>query len=445
MGKMAERAATLGISKSLAPLRDVVASLAAARTGSPPLGADRRRMVRRVKAAGVAAVPALVRALGSGRADEATWAHYLLARLGGARVVERVSRLLEDPRAHEEVRSRALGLLADLNGTVPTLADEESIVERSVRQLLGSIEDADDMEQAVGLIARQVPNEELPAFVAELARHGGDQAAPLLEALAAALPGELSPETVEAIQGVLAQLADERSAACTVRTVSRKNAPSDERSRGLDLLEAGRLAESRRLLERVVTADPDDGEALSFLGVCCLELGDPEAALPYLERAIAVEPSEALHQWNLAAAAKAADQLCRCHGALTKYLALGDGVEGARARRREARGFVREYERTIQLAHPGVALETILDGEKLFLRAYGAFETGRHDEAAHGFREVIDLLPRHHPSWGNLGAAYFALGRSDEAQRCLKRALELKPDYEVARQNLARLEGNSIQ
>src|SRR6478752_6343599 len=93
---MADRA--MGISRSLAPLRDVVASLQAASSGTAPVGNDRRRLVRRVRAAGSAALPALARALCSPNAEESAWAAYLLVRLGGAKVVERLSQLLEDPR-----------------------------------------------------------------------------------------------------------------------------------------------------------------------------------------------------------------------------------------------------------------------------------------------------------------------------------------------------------
>ncbi len=414
-----------GISRSLGPLRDVVASLDEARRGQPPAGNQRRRLVRRVRAAGVAAVPALVRALGSSE-READWAGYLLRRLGGARVVERVSRLLEDPRTDGDARARALDLLADLSGA----PSREAQLQRSVRKLCDSVESEDDAAQAAALIAEQVPADELGAFVAEVARHGGERALPLLDALAAALPP--APDAAGAVEQTRAALIARRS---SVRD-------GDQRRRAFDLLEAGRLRESRRLLERAVAADPDDGEALSFLGVCCLELEDAEAALVHLDRAVTVEPDEALHHWNLAAAAKAADQLCRCYAALARYLELPDALPAARERRREARGFVREYERTIARSHPGVPLADVVTGENLFHRAFAAFEAGRLDEAAAGFEHVLELVPRHYPSWGNLGAAYFALGRPADARRCLRRALELNPDYEVARENLARLTEN---
>src|SRR5260370_4071256 len=53
------------ISNALLPLREVTDSLRQAASGDIPAGAERRRLVRRVRTAGNAAVPALIRALAS--------------------------------------------------------------------------------------------------------------------------------------------------------------------------------------------------------------------------------------------------------------------------------------------------------------------------------------------------------------------------------------------
>jgi tetratricopeptide (TPR) repeat protein len=126
--------------------------------------------------------------------------------------------------------------------------------------------------------------------------------------------------------------------------------------------------------------------------------------------------------------------------ALREYLALADESDGFAERQKEARSFVRAYERMLRESHPGVPLSDVLRGEELFARAYAALSEGRPADACHGFEEVLRLVPRHYPSWGNLGAAFLALERREDAMRCLRRALELNPDYAVARQNLALLE-----
>src|SRR5439155_15897091 len=119
-----------------------------------------------------------------------------------------------------------------------------------------------------------------------------------------------------------------------------------------------------------------------------------------------------------------------------RYLRLADDDPGGDERRASAREFVGSYQALIQTMHPGVPLDAVLRGEELFQRAFAALQGGRHHEAAEGFRAVVTLLPHHHPSWANLGAAELARGRRDEAARCLRQALRLNIDYVIARENL---------
>lgn len=424
----------LDISNALGPLRDVLQSLGEAREGRIPSGAERKRLVRRVRAAGNGAVPSLVRALASTHEDEASWAYFLLERLGGERVVRRLNLLLEDSAIADKVKGRALGLLSDLDAPVPTripLKDPDAMLARSVRELVATLDSDDGLAEAVDLIVEQVPDAEVPAFAAEVLRHGGRRARPLLEALFAR-PG-LSGETSRVLQ----EMSRHASASRTER------AAAEALERGLAYLEAGRPRAARRRLERFVARDPDNAEGQSALGVCLLELRDLDGALNHLREAARLQPGEALHRWNLAAVAKQGERMGGSYLALRDYLQLSDEVEGAEERRLEARAFVRAYERMLRDLQPGVSLADVLRGEELFARAYAALSEGRPADAQRGFEAVLALVPRHYPSWGNLGAAYLALECREEAERCLRRALELNPDYAVARQNLALIDSRS--
>src|SRR5690349_23609585 len=61
----------------------------------------------------------------------------------------------------------------------------------------------------------------------------------------------------------------------------------------------------------------------------------------------------------------------------------------------------------------------------LFARAYAALSEGRHAEAANGFEDVLALVPRHYPSWGNLDRKSTRLNsshvESSYAVFCLKK------------------------
>jgi tetratricopeptide (TPR) repeat protein len=414
------------ISRCLAPLREVVESLTQARGGDVPDGAERARLVRRARSAGPAAIPKLMTALCSSAEAEAGWAYHLLQRIGGRRVVSALEELCASP-ASDAVKARALGLLSDLQAPMPAhvqLRDPEALLGRSVCELLDGLESPEEIDQAVALIVDHVPEPEVPAFVAELVRHGGKRAAPIIRVLSAR--GGLADDTLQALD----QLYREATATAADR------AALDALERGLEYLEAGRPRAARRRLERFVGRHPDIAEGRSALGVCLLELDEVDPAIDHLSEAIRLEPAQALHRWNLASAAKQADRMGGCYLALRDYLALPDESEGAPERRDEAKSFVRAYERMLRGSHPGVPLRDVLRGEELFARAYAALSEGRHTEAAQGFERVLALVPRHYPSWGNLGAAYLGLDRTAEAQRCLERALELNPDYTIAKHNL---------
>jgi Flp pilus assembly protein TadD len=414
------------ISRCLAPLREVVQSLVQARGGEVPTGSERPRLVRRARAAGPAVVPRLIASLASAVEPEADWAYHLLLRVGGPRVVRALEELCAGD-APDALKARALGLLSDLQAPMPAhvqLRDPEALLGRSVRELLEGLESPDEIDQAVALIVDQVPEPEVPAFVAELVRHGGKKAAPVIRVLATR--GGLTAETVQALD----VLYREATATAADRAVL------EALERGLEYLEAGRPRAARRRLERFVERQPDSAEGRSALGVCLLELDEIDLAIDHLSEAIRLEPTQSLHRWNLASAAKQAERMGGCYLALRDYLALGDDSGGAAERRAEAKSFVRAYERMLRGDHPGVPLRDVLRGEELFARAYAALSEGRHAEAAHGFENVLALVPRHYPSWGNLGAAYLALERTVEAQRCLERALELNPNYTIAKHNL---------
>jgi tetratricopeptide (TPR) repeat protein len=424
-------AAASEISNALAPLREILSSLKRASEGQVPFGPERRRLLRRLKVAGNSAVPSLVRSLAASSEKEADWASFLLARLGGERVVKRVHQLLEDSRVSDEAKARALGLLSDLEAPVPNaiaLKDPDALLQKSVRELVASLDNAEEVSQAVDLIVHQVPDAEVPAFAHEVLRHGGKRARALLEALIAR--SELGSDTRHELELLLKQSGSTRAEQAAVAALER----------GLAYLEAGRPRAARRRLMRFVSMQPNHAEGQSALGVCLLELDEVESAIAHLQSAARLEPNEALHRWNLAAAAKQGERMGGAYLALREYLQLSDDSDGAPERIKEARSFVRAYERMLRESHPGVPLSDVLRGEELFARAYAALTEGRPLDAERGFCEVLELVPRHYPSWGNLGAAYLALEKREDAIRCLRRALELNPDYAAARQNLALIE-----
>ena len=56
-------------------------------------------------------------------------------------------------------------------------------------------------------------------------------------------------------------------------------------------------------------------------------------------------------------------------------------------------------------------------------------ELDRFEEAIAQHKKALDVNPKFHKAWVNLGICHRLTGKFDEAEKCYKKALELKPDY----------------
>ena len=420
---------------SLRPLQVVAESLREVEAGREPDAALRRRTVRNLRAGGQICVPMLVRALRSADERLADWSYFLLARLGGGRVVRELHDLLRDSAVSDRAKGMALALLAELHAPPPaeiTLTDPDVVIGRSVRDLLDGLRNAEDVRHAADLVGAQIGPEEMAFFCAELLKHGGPKAGRLVRTIADGdLPDEVKRELLALVANPPAPEAEPPAHRRMVSVLER----------GVALLSGGEPSRALSHLRRFVRANPGDSEGESCLGICLLELGKPLLAMPHLELACRAEPDEALHQWNLAAAAQKAGRVGRCYLALKSYLSAKDEGPGAVERRNEATGYVVEYEDAVTSDHPGVDPMRLARGEELFLTAFAALEAHHAADAVDGFEKVLRLVPGHYPAWGHLGVAYLSLGDLDQAVECLRRALELKPDYEPALEALEQLTG----
>ena len=74
--------------------------------------------------------------------------------------------------------------------------------------------------------------------------------------------------------------------------------------------------------------------------------------------------------------------------------------------------------------------------ENVYHRAVNYLEKNEFDRAARAFRSVLLLDPAHYKALTGLGRCLAEIGMYEEARKCFKKALEIKPDYAQARINL---------
>jgi protein O-GlcNAc transferase len=231
--------------------------------------------------------------------------------------------------------------------------------------------------------------------------------------------------------------------------------------------QSGRLAEAEALYREVLAGDPEDVDALHFLGVIALQRGDPLRAAEMISRALARNAGNAPAHNNLGTALSAqgkakealvcfldalalqpdyADAMCNLGGAL---MVLGDPERAAACLRRA-------LAITPTLPEARSRLETLLQDRQRELEALARDEAGLRpddvdahvslgkrfraygelDKAVACCQRALLLAPGSPLALYHLGNALNSAGRHGEAIACYRKALEGKPDFPDALVNL---------
>lgn len=219
--------------------------------------------------------------------------------------------------------------------------------------------------------------------------------------------------------------------------------------------EAEARLDSERALELYLEADrlrPDDARTLQKIAQqvsdLSLQMGDEtrireqaRLALDYAKRAVELAPNDALNVLSLAV----------CYGKLAVY-------SDTRTKIRYSRLVKQEAERAVALDPRNDWAHHVLGrwhrevaelglATRFFVRLiYGGLPGASREEAIRHLETALELAPRRVPHHAELGFAYLAAGREEEARRCLERSLALpsterydEPAKDRARRALGKL------
>ena len=148
-----------------------------------------------------------------------------------------------------------------------------------------------------------------------------------------------------------------------------------------------------------------------YLGNCHLQLGDPEKALTHFSRAMDLSPNDQ-------DAASIYSYMGVCHKERGNYQAALEVL---------AKGEALDQERT----------------DIYNLMGFCHFMRKEHEAAIKCFEQVIRLDPSSAIDYANIASNYRDMGKTDEAVRYYRLALELDPSIDFARDNLERLSGKT--
>lgn len=200
-------------------------------------------------------------------------------------------------------------------------------------------------------------------------------------------------------------------------------------------LQAGRLAEAEAGARQALHAAPDHPDALHLLGVATARAGRPDAAVPFLERAIARHGENPNFHFNLGSVLEALGRLNEAAAAYQGGLAIDPK---AAAGHYNLGGVFQDLERFSEAAAAyRRAIEIRPEIAEAHFNLGGALRAlGHLAEAEQAYRRAIELKPNMAEAHSNLGPVLQELGRFDEATASLKRATEINPAFAGAYSNL---------
>jgi tetratricopeptide (TPR) repeat protein len=199
--------------------------------------------------------------------------------------------------------------------------------------------------------------------------------------------------------------------------------------------EAGQLDAAEASYRQMLRTSPDHPDALHLLGLVLHQLGQHDAAVDSIGRAVALRGDIALFRVNAVPPLLAlgrlqqAEEECRAALRLKPDLAEAHGNLGV-VLRRLGRAAEAEASYRAALALKPDFLDT--------LRNYGNLLAAqeRFAEAASCFQAALRVQPTHLPSEQALGSALHKLGRLEEAEASCRRALALAPEQPAGHYHL---------
>jgi predicted O-linked N-acetylglucosamine transferase (SPINDLY family) len=199
--------------------------------------------------------------------------------------------------------------------------------------------------------------------------------------------------------------------------------------------QAGRLREAEARYREVLRIDPENIDALHFLGVTAYQQGRHEEAGRLISQSLSREANNAPAHNNLGNVLVAQGRLEEAIESFEQAIALkADYVDAytnlaaVRVRRNELDQAVACYERALSIAPDSPRLH--------FNLANLLPRQGRLEEAIESYRRAVALKPDFPEAYSNLGNALRQIGRPEEAVACCKQALALKSDFADALCNL---------
>jgi tetratricopeptide (TPR) repeat protein len=202
---------------------------------------------------------------------------------------------------------------------------------------------------------------------------------------------------------------------------------------------AGTLATTQRILSRGTPTRAQRVEALGHAGIAYSMLQQYDEAFSVLSQALTLTPNDAHIWYNRAMACRFTMRTGQSLRDFEHAINLEQDPALLERIAEELAFSRRMAEESRALRGLDFSLEQLIEQEELFQTGVRLMAAGKWEQTEQTFRKVIamgDCLPQ---PWGNIGVCLIMQQRYDEAEIALRRAIDVDPNYTLARQNLAAL------
>jgi tetratricopeptide (TPR) repeat protein len=203
----------------------------------------------------------------------------------------------------------------------------------------------------------------------------------------------------------------------------------------LQQAERGQIAGCETKMRTLFEKYPNYHSTNYGMGVIYLLKKNEEMALPYFDRAVKILPIFAEAWFNKAMIHKDRHELYEMITSLRKAVEFSDDED---SNTKLANNILIQFEKTI-LKEYEVDLDEYLEMIEIYNGAFDFLKNHKFNNAIEGFKKVVERMPNHYQSWGNMGLCHGYLGDVKTAIECCQQAIKIYPRYEPAIINIESL------
>jgi protein O-GlcNAc transferase len=202
----------------------------------------------------------------------------------------------------------------------------------------------------------------------------------------------------------------------------------------IDHHQAGRLGDAERLYRELLAIDPNQPDALHFLGMIAHQVGRNDVSVELIGKAIHVHRTAPVYHHNLGVALFCLRRFDEALAAYDTAIALQPYFAEAHHGRADTLRDLGRFDDAIAAYSTAVGINP--DRVEAHLNRGNALKyVGRLEESLAAYDRAISVKPDYVEAHSNRGAVLNDLGRREEAIAAYDQALFFKPDYADAHSN----------